>query len=230
MHKYSTIKAIFFDYGGTLDSNGIPWKARFVPLYVKYGIQVEQPIFDAAFYKSDDSLCEEGNPNLTLKQILHEQVKRVLVNLDCYKEEIKNKIANEFYNDSIKQIEKNKGIIQYLRKKFKTGIISNNYGNLHAICNETGLTPLMDVIVDSTQVSSVKPDAKIFMSAINSIQIIPQEAIMIGDSLKRDMLGAKALGMKHIYIATPESQKNYPCSSADYTISNLNELRKYIKI
>jgi len=37
---FTSLQAIFFDYGGTLDANGVAWKEHFYPLYVKYGIAV----------------------------------------------------------------------------------------------------------------------------------------------------------------------------------------------
>ena len=33
----SNVKAILFDYGGTLDNDGIPWKDRFYPIYAAHG-------------------------------------------------------------------------------------------------------------------------------------------------------------------------------------------------
>jgi putative hydrolase of the HAD superfamily len=34
------IKYIFFDYGGTIDSNGRHWRERFYDIYKKNGIEI----------------------------------------------------------------------------------------------------------------------------------------------------------------------------------------------
>ncbi|PCI40788.1 MAG: hypothetical protein COB53_00405, partial [Elusimicrobia bacterium] len=52
----SRTQALLFDFGGTLDSNGIHWPERFFSLYVEEGVTLERGTFDRAFYDSDDHL------------------------------------------------------------------------------------------------------------------------------------------------------------------------------
>jgi len=78
------LKAVFFDYGGTLDANGVAWKERFATLYRRFGVHVSLEKFEQAFYRADDSLVEEANPSLTLEQVAQEQVRRVLTGLEIF--------------------------------------------------------------------------------------------------------------------------------------------------
>ena len=72
------LKAILFDFGGTLDSDGIPWKERFYPLYLQEGVDWDFPSFERFFFTSDDSLTEEGLDRVDYETMLFEQVSRVL--------------------------------------------------------------------------------------------------------------------------------------------------------
>ncbi len=50
-------------------------------------------------------------------------------------------------------------------------------------------------VVTSEEVGVEKPDARIFQAALAKINLSTEETCMIGDSLTRDILGAKALGI-----------------------------------
>lgn len=195
------LKAVFFDYGGTLDAEGTAWKARFYPLYRRAGVDVPPRIFDRAFYRADDSLTAEADPRLTLEEVLHEQVRRVLDDLGRRDEERVRDIAGAFFRQSLDQIRRNLPVLEKLEKTFRLGIISNNYGNLAAICRQTGLADRMQVLIDSALVGVVKPDPLIFRQALVQMPVRPTEAVMVGDSLPRDIRGARAMGMGAVWLA-----------------------------
>ncbi len=201
----SALKAVFFDYGGTLDADGIAWKARFYPLYRQAGIDAAPEAFDRAFYRADDSLAAEADPHLSLSEVLHEQVRRVLTALNCCHETLVETIAGSFFQQSMDQIRRNLPLLEKLRETFRLGIISNNYGNLAAICRQAGLAPLMQVLVDSALVGAVKPDPLIFRRALAQMNVQPGEAVMVGDSLARDIRGARAMGMRAVWLSSRDA-------------------------
>ena len=47
---------MLFDFGGTLDANGIAWKERFFRLYHDEGLGLSSEQFDRVFYTADDTL------------------------------------------------------------------------------------------------------------------------------------------------------------------------------
>ncbi len=195
------IKAIFFDYGGTLDAEGVAWKERFYPLYRKHGVDVNVDKFSRAFYASDDSLLVEKPVDMNLTEIVHEQVERVLKELGYFTTGLQKAIAADFINDSFATIHKNAAFLNRLKKHFAIGIVSNNYGNLEAICRETGLSEVTDVLVDSNIVGTEKPHARIFWKALHALKVSPAQAIMVGDNVKRDILGALNVGMKAVLLS-----------------------------
>src|SRR2546430_8882920 len=48
--------AVLFDFGGTLDADGLAWKERVYRLFRDEGIAVERERFDALFHAADDAL------------------------------------------------------------------------------------------------------------------------------------------------------------------------------
>ena len=203
MNKPSVLtskKAIFFDYGGTLDAPGTAWKERFFLIYQRHGINIDRQTFTQAFYKSDDSLVAERPVHLNLTQIVHEQVSRVFEHLKISDRALKKKIAEEFIAESLANIKKNLPILKRLKERFRLGIISNNYGNLQAISDETGLSELMDALIDSNLVGEEKPHPKIFEKGLEALGVTPDSSIMVGDNVKRDIYGALQVGMQPILI------------------------------
>ncbi|RUM91664.1 MAG: hypothetical protein DSZ23_01430 [Thermodesulfatator sp.] len=193
--------AIFFDYGGTLDAPGVAWRNRFFPIYLQAGVEVSPEKFARAFYTSDDSLVAEAPVHMNLTQVVFEQVKRVLENLGIFTKQLQTKIAEKFLEDSFSNINEIKPALQTLRKNFKMGIISNNYGNLENICKETGLDTLMDVLVDSNRIGHTKPSPEIFRAGLSALDVEPFSSIMVGDSLPRDIKGARDLGMEAFWLS-----------------------------
>ena len=46
----NSFKAILFDFGGTLDSDGIAWKERFYPIYRSCGLNLDFKEFEKYFF------------------------------------------------------------------------------------------------------------------------------------------------------------------------------------
>ena len=50
------IETVLFDFGGTLDADGVAWKERFHALYRAEGLDLSAEAFAPAFYAADDAL------------------------------------------------------------------------------------------------------------------------------------------------------------------------------
>ena len=60
-------KAILFDFGGTLDADGVPWKDRMRRLCHDEGILGNAEPFDPIFYAADDALVGTIPASLPLR-------------------------------------------------------------------------------------------------------------------------------------------------------------------
>ncbi|HZN63318.1 MAG TPA: HAD family hydrolase [Planctomycetota bacterium] len=88
-----------------------------------------------------------------------------------------------------------------LRPHYKFGLVTNGAPRIQREKIErTGLAPLFDAVVVSGDIGVGKPDVRIFRRALELLEVEPQEAVMIGNNLERDMAGAKAADLPRIWI------------------------------
>jgi putative hydrolase of the HAD superfamily len=219
-------KALLFDFGGTLDAEGVPWKDRFYRLAREEGLESPQEDFDRAFYGATDVL--EGTIPKTAG--FRETVERVAAGLAVRlgrEDALLRKIGDRFAEESLRQLEQSAALLSRLRERYRIGIVSNFYGNLQAVCDEAGLTPSIGAAIDSTLVGCKKPDPRIFQAALDTLRTSPAEAVFVGDSLRRDMAGARAMGMRHVWLRPEGAAVNGggdPCCPEDAVITRLSEL------
>jgi HAD superfamily hydrolase (TIGR01509 family) len=216
-----------FDFGGTLDSDGVPWKERFYPLYREAGIEWDLPKFERLFYASDDSLIEEKLDEVGYEATLFEQVSRVLRNGDRYDVPMARRISERFYSDSMRCLNRNRPLLQRLSERYRLGIVSNFYGNLRFLCEEVGYGQIFDVVIDSARLGIAKPNAGIFKAALELLGCAPEQAVFVGDHPVRDMGGARALSMPHVWLNTIHPERK-PCCDGDPVIRSLTGLEEIL--
>lgn len=93
-------------------------------------------------------------------------------------------------------------LIALREKGFKLAILSDAprleaYLRLCAV----GLDDFFDIILTKDDVKVTKPHKKGFMAIAKKLKVKPEECLMVGDNLSRDMGGAKSLGMKTIFAS-----------------------------
>lgn len=106
---------------------------------------------------------------------------------------------------------------------FHLGIIANqNFGAAKRLEN-WGLKQYFSVIAASAELGTAKPEPEIFLRAMQMAGCRPEEAAMVGDRPDNDILPARKLGMKTVWIRTglARYQEN---TGADYVIDTLCEL------
>src|SRR3989338_7288709 len=115
-------------------------------------------------------------------------------------------------------------VLNFLREKNKKLIlISNCISSTRWQIERLGLVDYFDKIVLSCSVGLRKPDRAIFELAIQDFDVKPNEVVMIGDQVKLDMEGAKALGWDAILLDR-ENKKDYDGKK----IRSLLELKEII--
>ena len=165
------VKTLLFDFGGTLDADGVAWKERFHALYRAAGLDVTSDAFAPAFYAADDQLVGGLPPKTDLSGTVH----ALTVNLEselarrCAESKSESggdrsrRIASGFMSECVATFERNQPVLQALSERYQLGIVSNFYGNLEAVCESAGLCSFFKVMVDSHCVGAEKPDPVIFV-------------------------------------------------------------------
>jgi len=83
-----------------------------------------------------------------------------------------------------------------------------------------GIHHFFDIVVISETLGVTKPDPKMFKAASEGLGLPLEEILMVGDSVRRDISGAKAIGMKTIWVESPKKGEAKP----DFTIKSLSGL------
>lgn len=219
------IRSILFDFGGTLDSNGIHWPEHFFRIYREEGLKIERKTFDRAFYDSDDNLPSRFHlPGLNLEETIRLQVGCVLDSLHISRNPHLEHITRKFVASSRKAFAENIHTLKHLHANRSLGIVSNFYGNMASILEGEGLSEMFGAIADSHVVGVMKPDEKIFRYATKRLGIAPEEALMVGDSLHRDMKGAEKIGMPHAWMAGERPDSDVCCKKA-LILRSLSDLK-----
>ena len=83
--------------------------------------------------------------------------------------------------------------------RVKVCLLSNAGVPIRTVLDREGLSPLVDAVVLSCEVGCVKPDTRIFQTALDAISCPAGEALMVGDS-GRDDSGGTTLGIRTLIL------------------------------
>lgn len=216
---------MLFDLGGTLDAPGLPWKDRLFRLYRAEGVAVTPDAFAPLFYRADDALVGAVPAALSLRDTVSRLVTSVSAALAFDDARITDRIATRFVEQAMTCARHNTPLLSQLAGRYRLGMVSNFYGNLATVCDELGLRPYLGAIVDSTDVGCTKPDPRIFQHALDRLGVRAGDTTFVGDSLPRDMAGARGIGMTHIWLVDEATASPEPCCPGDQVIRSLDELR-----
>ncbi|MFH1737383.1 MAG: HAD family hydrolase [bacterium] len=116
------------------------------------------------------------------------------------------------------------GCLDALRGKFRMSIITNGASDLQREkIRGTRLESCFDPIIVAGDVGIAKPDIRIFNHVLQQVGVEPGKVVMVGDNLERDILGARQVGIRGIWLnrAGEEIQSDVV---PDDEISSLREL------
>ena len=203
------MKVLFFDVGYTLVNEDAVWEKRCR----------EQAETDEA--KELGLSAEDIYHEIEIASVSRKPQFRTVIDKFAFKEVAPYRTElEELYEDV-------PGVIKLLAQKYELGIIANQLDGLKNRLEAFGLLKYFKYIISSWDVKVMKPDIRIFEYALEKADCKPQETCMIGDRLDNDILPAKSLGMKTVWIKQGFGALQEPLSEsekADYTINNLSEL------
>ena len=194
------IKAVIFDYGGTLDTGGDHWSRVIYNAYRSAGVDIPQDRFIEAYIYAERVVGPLIESTQTFREILEAKIAVQVQFLGLTLTVDSNDIVRRCYQTALNHCYESAQTIRSINKDVKRGLVSNFYGNLDAVLSEMGMEGLFDVVVDSGVVNIRKPDPAIFQLAIQALDVAPSETLVIGDSVEKDMIPARSLGCQVIRI------------------------------
>ena len=92
------------------------------------------------------------------------------------------------------------GVLSALHGRYKLGIIANQSLGTQERIDKWGIGQFFDVVIASAEAGCAKPDPGIFTMALRKAGCKAEDAVMIGDRLDNDIIPAKKLGMKTVWV------------------------------
>ncbi len=228
-------KAVLFDMFDTLvmiRKNHEFYSPSLMRMYKylnKNGINVSFDTFQKAYIKTRDDLYAKADENLE-EPHFNVRVSETLKSLG-YNYAVSSPIVAsapaEFCDEFMTFVyldENTEKLLRALHGKYKLGIISNFAipECVHKLLKTHDLDKLFDAIVISGAVNKRKPSPEIFKRTLKALGVSASETVFVGDTLDADIEGAKAVGMKAVYIERRTEKAEHV--SPDQTIKSLSEL------
>ena len=85
------------------------------------------------------------------------------------------------------------------------GLLSNTARDLELFVAHHGL--VVDALLTSRAHGKTKPHQSIFRDLLDLLGVLPEEAVMVGDSIEDDIEGARAVGMRALLL---DRDRRYP--------------------
>ena len=230
MNKKIMVKDIFFDLDHTLwdfDKNSM---LAFKRVFKKFKITIE---FDA-FLKIYEPINIEYWKKYREDKVSKESLRRGRL-IDSfnffdliYTTEKIDEIADAYIQELPFDNHLFEGaveILDYLILKYKLHIITNGFEEVqHKKLKNSGIDHYFSTVTTSEEVGVKKPNSKVFLTALNKANSLPNQSFMIGDSLEADILGANNIGMETIFY----NYRNESISKKIKSIDSLLEIKNYL--
>lgn len=116
-------------------------------------------------------------------------------------------------------------ILDYLRPNYRLHIITNGFQEVQSKKLENAsISEYFEHVIDSETAGVKKPNPHIFQYSLQRAEVAPGKALMIGDSLEADVLGAKAVGLHTLHF----NAHNDPWHPHAEIIHDLIEIKHYL--
>ncbi len=215
------IKAVIFDYDGTLADRTKGACSAF-RVYLKNFVVKEK--IDMVLFESmvQDLMLWDEFGNGSKKLMIEKFNKKYRYNIEY--QHLLNWWAENLglyeplFANTLKTLD-------YLKGKYKLGIITNGTivgQNTKIDC--TDIRHYFDSILISDEFEKAKPDTAIFNEALRQLDVLPEEAVYVGDSYSNDILGASNAKITPIWIWNDDGRYNLDSVKRIYKIEDLIEI------
>jgi putative hydrolase of the HAD superfamily len=215
----SSIKAIIFDLDNTILDRTSTFKQFTVSFLNNYFSHMED---HQGIHERMIELDQDGYKDKNV--LFHELLEELPWNVKPEHDELLQFYRNEYVKSAV-LMEQALEVIRYLRKKYKTALITNGRNEIqYGKIDRMDIRDEFDFIIVSEEAGCKKPDSRIFEAAINNLQLQPKQCIYVGDHPVNDIEGASKAGMDTVWIKVNQPWRDGLSVKPLHTIERLNEL------
>lgn len=226
------IKGYIFDYGGTLDTGGQHWGKVIWHAYERQQVPVSEEAFRDAYVHAERTLGRNPiiQPDFTFYKTIETKIRIQLEYLQK-KNDVSSvssylkPLTDSLYEATVKETAKSREVLLQLKQQYPMVLVSNFYGNIATVLKEFKLDGIFDTIIESAVVGVRKPDPQIFTLGVEALGMQPDEVVVVGDSMDKDIIPAGKAGCHTVWFKG-EGWTNDPVdeSPAGKVITDLTQL------
>ena len=118
-------------------------------------------------------------------------------------------------------------VLTVLARNYRLAVITNGFVSAQLPrMQAAGIEHFFEAVVVSEAIGFAKPSPEIFHHALSRLNLIPEQVIYVGDSLKHDYAGATQVKMDFCYY----NRKNQVLPQVSQPKFMINELLKLLKL
>ena len=209
-HLPMNCKGLLFDYGGTIDTDGVHWSEILWEGFVAAEVPVSKADFREAYVYGERTLAQQPliHPEHTMLDLL-----RIKVDLEIQYLQQKDHglmagrpwsyaaktMVFHCYEHVLHILETHREMLRTLSRHYPLALVSNFYGNMNAVLHDFRLD-CFSAVIESAVVGVRKPDPRIFQLGIEALGLKPEEVVVVGDSFDKDILPAHRLGCQTVWL------------------------------
>lgn len=205
------ISGIIFDYGGTLDTRGDHWSHILAEGWKRVGIDASVELFRDCYVYAERELARvrhilpgDDFYTLLLKKARLELAELARLNAEALAgidaEQAAQTIAH-FCDDYARTcVNEARPVLEALSSRYPMVLVSNFYGNVDEVLRAYDLRRYFQGVIESAVVGVRKPDARIFQLGVVALGMTADRVLVVGDSLRKDILPARSLGCRTAWI------------------------------
>jgi len=228
-------RVIFFDAAGTL----IEVRSGVGEIYSRvareFGFEAESQIlqknFAHSFRQQPPLAFPAGTPEAKLRELEKDWWRHLVRDVfagvgtfPCF-DQFFDEIFERFRRSEFWRVydDVEPALAELKRRGLKLGVISNFDSRLYDVLRACKLNRFFDSVHISTWAGAAKPDLAIFQAALGHYRINPSQAWHVGDSLREDVEGALAAGLKAFLIDRRGEQRSAAGYVSLFSLSQLLE-------
>ena len=230
------IRAVLFDFSGTLVDCGPAWWALEVTTTVRVPLSIlnEQgliSISDAMLQRADDLYADMKRMarETCIEISAQDALRRALADLGLsVPDHIIDQTVDDIFSACLPDALARDGALETLQTlqqmSIMTAVISNaRYAPyVPQVLDRLGMTPFLRSVTTSAGAGLRKPQPDIFWNVLAALDVAPHDAAFVGDYHPHDIAGARAAGMHSVWLVEPgRAHDDLP---ADLIIAHLPEL------
>jgi len=197
-------EAVFFDVDFTLIRPGPRFGGEgYAETCARHGVAVDPEVFDAAVAGAAALL--DSAEQLYHQEYFVNYTARIIAlmggrgpGVEIAAREIYDDWAHHHHFEMYDDVPDALAALQ--AQGLKLGLISNSHRCLVSFQEHFEIEGMISATVSSADFGVMKPDPRIFAEALHRMQVPASRAVMVGDSLAHDVIGARLAGMRGVLL------------------------------